>query len=136
MARNHSDNERPTDSVNPYLPPAMPTAGFRDSDQHSRDWSTIIAANVVLIPIYLLVLIASVFELARVKDLTSRGAVDYWRHAIAALTFLGFCGVTLRFARRRSPLAKYSFTASLLFLVILIYPGLNAVWNAVARFVP
>jgi hypothetical protein len=77
-----------------------------------------------------------VIELAGVKYLTSRGAVDYWRHAIASLTFLGICGVTLRLARRRSRYAKYSFIASLMFLVIMIYPGLNVIWNAVARFIP
>ena len=95
----------------------------------------IIAANVALIPIYLLVLVASVIELAGVKDITSRGAVDYWRHAIASLTFLGICGATLHLARRRSQLAKYSLIASLMLLVVMIYPGLNVVWNAIARLI-
>ena len=111
MAKTHTDNETPTDAENPYLPPARPTARFKGSDEHSRDGATIIAANVALIPIYLLVLVASVIELAGVKDITSRGAVDYWRHAIASLTFLGICGATLHLARRRSQLAKYSLIA-------------------------
>lgn len=136
MAKLHADNQISSDAENPYLPPATPTVGFRDSDENSRDWSIIVAANVILIPIYLLVLVASVIELAGVKYLTSRGAVDYWRHAIASLTFLGICGVTLRLAHRRSRYAKYSFIASLMFLVIMIYPGLNVIWNAVARFIP
>ncbi|MFO0999481.1 MAG: hypothetical protein U0936_04025 [Planctomycetaceae bacterium] len=51
------------------------------------------------------------------------------------LTFLGICGGTLRLARRRSRFAKYSFIASLMFLVIMIYPGLNVIWNAVTRMV-
>ena len=132
MAKTDEDNERPTDADNPYSPPAMP-APIPRADELSRGGVTIIAANVVLIPIYLLVLVASVIELAGVKDLTSRGAVDYWRHAIASLTFLGICGATLRLARRRSRFAKYSFIASLLFLIIMIYPGLNVVWNSIAR---
>lgn len=135
MAKRHADNQISSDAENPYRPPATPTVGFRDSDEHSRDWSIIVAANVMLIPIYLLVLVASLFELAGVKDITSRGAVDYWRHLIASLTSLGICGATLRLARRRSRFAKYSFIASLMFLVIMIYPGLNVIWNAVARFI-
>ena len=134
MAKTHIDNETPTDAENPYLPPARPKAKSR-VDEHSRDGATIIAANVALIPIYLLVLVASVIELAGVKDITSRGAVDYWRHAIASLTSLGICGATLHLARRRSQLAKYSLIASLVFLVIMIYPGLNVVWNAIARLI-
>lgn len=135
MAKIHADNQLTKDAENPYLPPAAITVGVSDYVEHTRDWSTIIAANVILIPIYLLVLVASVIELAGVKDITSRGAADYWRHTIASLTFLGICGATLRLARRRSRFAKYSFIASLMFLVIMIYPGLNVVWNAVARFV-
>lgn len=135
MAKTHTDNQISSDAENPYLPPATGTAKS-DAKEHSRDGTTIIAANVALIPIYLLVLVASVIELVGVKDLTSRGAVDYWRHAIGSLTSLGICGVTLHLARRRSRLAKYSFIASLMFLVIMIYPGLNVVWNAVARFIP
>jgi hypothetical protein len=107
-----------------------------DSKEHLGSWSIVIAANVILIPIYLLVLVASVVELAGVNDIRSRGAVDYWRHAIASSASLGICGVTLHLSRRRSPIAKYSFIASLLFLVIMIYPGLNTVWNAVVRFIP
>jgi hypothetical protein len=132
MAKTHTDNQISSDAENPYLPPATPTAKS-GADEHSRDGATIIAANVALIPIYLLVLVASVIELAGVKDLTSRGAVDYWRHAIASLTFLGICGVTLRLTRKRSRFAKYSFIASLMFLVIMIYPGLNVAWNALAH---
>ena len=135
MAKTHANDKISTDAENPYLPPATPTARVRRSDEHSRDRTTIIAANVALIPIYLLVLVASVIELAGVKDLTSRGAVDYWRHAIASLTSLGICGATVHLARRRSRLAKYSLIASLLFLVIMIYPGLNVVWNAIARLI-
>ena len=135
MAKTHTDNDTPADAENPYLPPARPTARFRGSDELSRNWITLIAANVALIPIYLLVLVASVIELAGVKDLTSRGAVDYWRHAIASLTSLGICGATLQLAHRRSRLAKYSLIASLAFLVIMIYPGLNVVWNAIARLI-
>ena len=135
MVKTHSDKVTATDAENPYLPPVMPTAKSKP-EEHSRDGAKIIAGNVALIPIYFLVLVASVIELAGVKDLTSRGAVDYWRHAIASLMSLGICGATLYLARRRSRIAKYSFIASLLFLVIMIYPGLNAVWNAVARFVP
>ncbi len=134
MAKTHIDNETPTDAENPYLPPTRPTAKSK-ADEHSRDGATIIAANVALIPIYLLVLVASVIELAGVKDITSRGAVDYWRHAITSLTSLGICGATLHLARRRSQLAKYSLIASLVFLVIMIYPGLNVVWNAIARLI-
>ena len=134
MAKTHTDNEVSTDAENPYLPPATTTTKS-DADEHSRDWSTIIAANVILIPIYLLVLVASVFELAGVNDITSRGAADYLRHAIGSLMSLGICGATLHFARKRSQLAKYSFIASLMFLVIMIYPGLNVVWNAVARLI-
>ncbi len=134
MAKTQTDNEISTDVENPYLPPTTPTAQS-DADEHSRDGAIIIAANVALIPIYLLVLVASVIELAGVKDLTSRGAMDYWRHAIGSLASLGICGATLHLARIRSRLAKYTFIASLLFLVIMIYPGLNVVWNAVARFV-
>ena len=134
MAKTHIDNETPTDAENPYLPPARPKAKSR-VDEHSRDGATIIAANVALIPIYLLVLVASVIELAGVKDITSRGAVDYWRHAIASLTSLGICGATLHLAHRRSRLAKYSLIASLAFLVIMIYPGLNVVWNAIAHLI-
>jgi hypothetical protein len=133
MAKTHTDNEISSDTENPYLPPATPAVGFRDSANHSRVWNIIFAATVFLIPVYLLVLVASVIELAGVKDLTSRGAVDYWRHAIASLTFLGICGMTLRLNRRRSRFAKYSFIASLMFLVIMICPGLNVVWNAVAH---
>jgi hypothetical protein len=132
MAKTHTDNQISSDAENPYLPPATPTAKS-GADEHSRDGATIIAANVALIPIYLLVLVASVIELAGVKDLTSRGAVDYWRHAIASLTFLGICGVTLRLTRKRSRFAKYSFIASLMFLVIMIYPGLNVVCYALAH---
>jgi hypothetical protein len=140
MAKTHSDKETAADTENPYLPPATPTIKSV-AEEHSRDGATIIAAtitaaNVALILIYLLVLVASVSELAGVKDITSRGAVDYWRHAFASLISLGICGVTLRLARRRSRLAKHSFIASLMFLVIMIYPGLNVIWNAVARFVP
>jgi hypothetical protein len=135
MAKTHTDNDTPADAENPYLPPARPTARFRGSDELSRNWITLIAANVALIPIYLLVLVASVIELAGVKDFTSRGAVDYWRHAIASLTSLGICGATLQLAHRRSRLAKYSLIASLVFLVIMIYPGLNVVWNAIARLI-
>ena len=134
MAKTHIDNETPTDAENPYLPPARPKAKSR-VDEHSRDGATIIAANVALIPIYLLVLVASVIELAGVKDITSRGAGDYWRHAIASLTSLGICGATLHLAHRRSRLAKYSLIASLAFLVIMIYPGLNVVWNAIAHLI-
>ena len=134
MAKTQTDNEISTDQENLYLPPATPKAQS-DADEHSRVGATIIAANVALIPIYLLVLVASVIELAGVKDLMSRGAVDYWRHAIASLMSPGICGATLHLARRRSRIAKYSFIASLLFLVIMIYPGLNAVWNAVARLI-
>ena len=90
---------------------------------------------MALIPIYLLVLVASVIELAGVKDITSRGAGDYWRHAIASLTSLGICGATLHLAHRRSRLAKYSLIAFLAFLVIMIYPGLNVVWNAIAHLI-
>ena len=135
MAKTHTDNQISSDAENPYLPPATATAKS-GADEHSRDGATFIAANVALIPIYLLVLVASVIELAGVKDLTSRGAVDYWRHAIGSLMSLGICGATLHLARRRSRLAKYAFIASLLFLVIMIYPGLNMVCNAVARFIP
>lgn len=135
MAKTYTDREISTDAENPYLPPTTVTERVSDADRPSRDWSIIIATNVILIPIYLLVLIASVFELAGVKDLTSRGAADYWRHAIASLTFLGICGMTLRLARKRSRFAKYSFIVSLMFLVIIIYPGLNTVWNAVARLI-
>ena len=134
MAKTHSDKETATDVENPYLPPATPTAKT-GAEEHSRDGATIIVANVALIPIYLLVLVASAIELAGVNDLTSRGAVDYWRHAIASLMSLGICGATLHLARRRSRMAKYSFIASLMFLVIMIYPGLNSVWNAVARLI-
>ena len=132
MAKTHANDKISTDAENPYLPPATPTARFRGSDEHSRDRTTIIAANVALIPIYLLVLVASVIELAGVKDITSRGAGDYWRHAIASLTSLGICGATLHLAHRRSRLAKYSLIAS---LVIMIYPGLNVVWNAIAHLI-
>ena len=135
MAKTHSDKATAVDAENPYLPPATPTTKSK-AEEHSRGGATIIVANVALIPIYLLVLVASVIELAGVKDITSRGAVDYWRHAIASLMSLGICGATWRLARRRSRFAKYSFIASLLFLVIMIYPGLNAVWNAVARLIP
>jgi len=134
MAKTHSDKETATDAENPYLPPVMPAAKSKAEEQ-SRDGATIIAANVALIPIYLLVLVASVIELAGVKDITSRGAVDYWRHTFASLMSLGICGATLNLARRRSRIAKYSFIASLLFLVIMIHPGLNAVWNAAARLI-
>jgi hypothetical protein len=130
MAKTHADNEIPTSEENPYLPPAMPTAKSM-ADDHSRRGAVIIAANVALIPIYLLVLVASVIELAGVNDITSRRAVDYWRHAIGSLTSLGICVATLYLARRGSRLAKYSFITSLLFLVIMIYPGLNVVWNAI-----
>lgn len=130
MAKTHADNEIPTGAENPYLPPAMPTAKSM-ADEPSRDGATIIAANVALIPIYLLVLVASVIELAGVADMTSRFAVDYWRHAIGSLTSLGICGATLYLARGGSRLAKYSFVTSLLFLVIMIYPGLNVVWNSI-----
>jgi len=132
MAKTLTDNQISSDAENPYLPPATPTAKS-GADEHSRDGAIIIVANVALIPIYLLVLVASVIELAGVKDLTSRGAVDYWRHAIASLTFLGICGVTLRLTRKRSRFAKYSFIASLMFLVIMIYPGLNVVCYALAH---
>ena len=135
MAKPHTDNQKSSDAENPYLPPATSTAKS-GADEHSRDGAIIIAANVALIPIYLLVLVASVNELAGVKDLTSRGAVDYWRHAIGSLTSLGICGATLHLARRHSRFTKYSFIASLMFLVIMIYPGLNVIWNAVARFIP
>lgn len=131
----HTDNQLSSDAENPYQPPATPTAKSH-ADEHSRVRTAIIAANVALIPIYLLVLLASVYELAGVKDLTSRGAVNYWRHAIASLASLCICGATLRLALRRSRFAKYSFIASLMFLVIMIYPGLNVVWNAMARFIP
>ena len=134
MAKTPKDNQISSDAENPYLPPATPIAKS-GADEHSRDGATIIVANVALIPIYLLVLVASVIELAGVKDITSRGAADYWRHAIGSLMSLGICGATLHLARRRSQLAKYSFIASLLFLVIMIYPGLNVVWNAVARLI-
>ena len=134
MAKTHSDKATANDAENPYLPPATPTAKT-GAEEHSRDGATIIIANVALIPIYLLVLVASAIELAGVKDLTSRGAVDYWRHAIASLMSLGICGATLHLAGRRSRLAKYSFIASLMFLVIMIYPGLNSVWNAIARLI-
>lgn len=136
MAKNHTDSQISTDAENPYLPPAAPTSRMSDSEEHSGSRSIIIAANVILIPIYLIVLVASVFELAGVDDFRSRGSVDYWRHAIASLASLGICGATLRLALRRSRFAKYSFIASLMFLVIMIYPGLNVVWNAMARFIP
>lgn len=135
MAKTRTDNDTPADAENPYLTPARPTARFRGSDELSRNWITLIAANVALIPIYLLVLVASVIELAGVKDITSRVAGDYWRHAIASLTSLGICGATLQLAHRRSRLAKYSLIASLVFLVIMIYPGLNVVWNAIAPLI-
>lgn len=136
MAKNHTDNQISADAENPYLPPATPTSRMGDSKVHSGSWSIIIAANAILIPIYLLVLVASVFELAGVNDIRSRGAVDYRRHAIASLASLGICGATLHLSRRHSPFAKYSFIASHMFFVIMIYPGLNVIWNAVARLIP
>jgi hypothetical protein len=136
MATNHTDNQNSTDAENPYLPPVTPTSRMGDSEEHSGGWGIIIAANVILIPIYLLVLVASVVELAGVNDIRSRGAVDYWRHAIASLASLGICGATLHLSRRRSRFAKYSFIASLMFFVIMIYPGLNVIWNAVDRLIP
>jgi hypothetical protein len=135
MAKTHVVSQISSDPENPYLPPATPTAKS-GADGHSRVWNAIIAANVFLIPIYLLVLVASVIELAGVNDIRSRGAVDYWRHAIASLASLGICGATLHLSRSRSRFAKYSFIASLMFLVIMIYPGVNVVWNAVARLIP
>lgn len=121
------------DGDNPYRSPETPSNELIIADKSSRSWG-IIFGNVILIPIYLVVLTASVAELIAVDDVTAREAIDYWRHAFASLTFLGFCGATLFLSTRRSALANSCFILSTLLLVIMIYPGLNVLWNAVVRF--
>lgn len=121
---------------NPYLPPNAPSQIPAPAEESAWRWGIIVAGNLILIPVYMIVLIASVQELVEVKDITARGAVDYWRHASASLLSLGICLITLFLVRRRNSLAWYFFAASSLFLLITIYPGLNVVWNAVAGFIP
>lgn len=120
---------------NPYLPPDASSQTAVHAEQSAWRWGTIVAGILLLIPVYMIVLIASVDELVEVNDIMSRGAANYWRHAIAALISLGNCVFTLLLVRQRRSSAWSSFLASSLFLIVMIYPGLNAVWNAVAGLI-
>jgi hypothetical protein len=120
---------------NPYQPPDTSSQSAVHAVQPAWRWGTIVAGNLLLIPIYMIVLIASVDELVEVNNIMSRDAANYWRHAIAALISLSNCVFTLFLIRWRSSSAWYSFFASSLFLIVMIYPGLNSVWNVIADLI-
>ncbi len=119
------------DSNDPYSPPVCVSSQHFESRALIRFRAAGIAVGAILGSLYVFIFGASIYE--NIHSNPPLSTTDYVRTAIVSAAFATLSFTATIFYLKRMPIGQWFLCLSPMLLVVLVFPGLNTVWNSVER---